>query len=91
MTGFGTKGEERLMTLLDRQKVELDERLTSYTTGIFVVGVLTGVILCYTSLWGIMIGVLVGFCMAKQNFHLINSMWVRVCNILRDIPLCPKQ
>ena len=76
---LGSKSEERVKELLsewleDRRKI-LDDRMTSATTGIFIWGFLSGVVIAYTNLWPFLIGILFGYSISKREWPPIDRLY----------------
>ena len=76
---LGSKSEERVKELLkeyiDERRQIIDNQVTSATTGIFLWGFLTGIVVAYTGMWPFLIGTVVGYCAAKKEYPVINNAY----------------
>lgn len=85
---FGQKGEERIRNLLEdyfeKKNTELENRLLEYTTGIFLTGIFIGILMSYTSIYGLVLGGIGGYTLARQNYSPVNNLWIRGTNIFKS-------
>ena len=76
---LGTKSEERIKVLLkeyiDERRQTIDNQVTTTTTGIFLWGFLSGIVVAYTGVWPFLIGTTVGYCTAKRDHPAINNIY----------------
>lgn len=76
---LGPKSEERIKDLLkeyiDERRQMMDSQIADATSGIFLWGMLCGVIAAYTGVWPFLIGASVGYCAAKKNHPAVNNAY----------------
>ena len=73
---MSSKTEERLKSIikeyLDERQDSLEKVLIEKTMGIFLVGTVAGILLAYTSIAPLTIGLIVGYTIAKRNVPIID-------------------
>lgn len=76
---LGTKSEERIKELLkeyvDERRQLVDSQIANATSGVFLWGLLCGVLAAYTGVWPFLIGATVGYCTAKKNYPVVNDAY----------------
>ena len=82
---LGPKSEERVKELLiehyNERQANIDKEIAAATSGIFLWGFLSGVVMAYSGMWSFVIGGAVGYYISKKNLPLIDNL----CRYSNDI------
>ena len=97
-----SKTEERIKEILkdyyEEKQRHINDEINSSTLGIYIWGVLSGVVLASTGVWSLFAGMTLGYYMSKQNGlimdklnswtnNIINSGYYRLANTSSEIQI----